>query len=168
MISDMKLGYKTSWFILLAIVAIVATMVAVPVWLIQPFAPQTPRSVEISYFLRSWSPIATVIFAIAALAIAVVIWRGSRRWFGKAAVILPLLIVGVFTWFAFQNHFEWMFNPLGEARFAKVAEADFLADKDMVLAVNVNGDAVAFPVRLMAYHHVAQDVVGGTPITATY
>lgn len=164
----MKLGYKSAWFILLAIVAVVTTMVAVPVWLIQPFAPQTPRSVEISYFLRSWSPIATVILAIAALATAVVIWRGSRRWFGKAALVFPLLIVGVFTWFAFQNHFEWMFNPLGEARFAKVGEADFLADKDMVLAVNVNGDAVAFPVRLMAYHHVAQDVVGGTPITATY
>jgi membrane protease YdiL (CAAX protease family) len=164
----MKLGYKSAWLILLVIVAVVATMVAVPVWLIQPFAPQTPRSVEISYFLRSWSPIATVILAIAALAIAVVIWRGSRRWFGKAVLVLPLLIVGVFTWFAFQNHFEWMFNPLGEARFAKVSEADFLADKDMVLAINVNGDAVAFPVRLMAYHHVAQDVVGGTPITATY
>jgi len=37
-----------------------------------------------------------------------------------------------------------------------------------VLAVNVNGDSVAFPVRQMAYHHIVQDVVGGMPITATY
>jgi hypothetical protein len=27
---------------------------------------------------------------------------------------------------------------------------------------------VAYPVRLMAYHHLVQDVVGGTPLVATY
>jgi len=27
---------------------------------------------------------------------------------------------------------------------------------------------VAYPVRLMAYHHVVPDVVGGVPIVATY
>ena len=61
-----------------------------------------------------------------------------------------------------------MFNPLGNAKFAKVSETDFVKDDEMVLAVNINGDAVAFPVRQMAYHHIAQDIVGGTPITATY
>jgi hypothetical protein len=38
----------------------------------------------------------------------------------------------------------------------------------MVLSVKVNGEAVAYPVRLMAYHHVVQDIVGGTPLVATY
>jgi hypothetical protein len=61
-----------------------------------------------------------------------------------------------------------MFAPLGSARFASVAETDFVADDEMVLAVKINGDAVAYPVSYMAYHHVVQDVVGGTPITATY
>jgi hypothetical protein len=61
-----------------------------------------------------------------------------------------------------------MFNPLHQAKFASVADADFVKDDDMVLAVKINGDAVAFPVLQMAYHHIAQDVVGGTPITATY
>ena len=34
--------------------------------------------------------------------------------------------------------------------------------------VKINGDAAAYPVRQMAYHHIVQDVVGGTPITTTY
>jgi hypothetical protein len=38
----------------------------------------------------------------------------------------------------------------------------------MVIAVTNNGESVAYPVRLMAYHHLTQDVVGGTPIVATY
>jgi hypothetical protein len=61
-----------------------------------------------------------------------------------------------------------MFNPVENVRFAKVSETDFVADDEMVLGVKINGDSVAFPVRQMAYHHVVQTTVGGTPITATY
>jgi hypothetical protein len=81
---------------------------------------------------------------------------------------VPLLLVLVFAWFARQNHFEWMFNPLGNTQFASVAETDFLADDEMVLAVKFNGESAAFPVSFLAYHHLADAVVGGTPITATY
>jgi hypothetical protein len=163
-----RLGYKTAWLILVAIVIVTAAIVAIPVWLIQPFAPQTARGVAISYCLRSWSPSVTVIFTLAAIASAVFIWKRSRRWYSKIPLILPLFLIFVFTWFARQNHFEWMFNPLHQVKFASVAETDFVKDDEMVLAVKINGDAVAFPVLQMAYHHVAQDVVGGTPITATY
>ncbi len=163
-----RLGYKTAWLILLAIVVAAAAMVAVPVWLIQPFAAQTDKEVEISFLLKNWSPVLTIIFALAAIGLAVFIWKNSKRWFGKAALIVPLFIIFVSTWFARQNHFEWMFNPLAQASYAKVSETDFVSDDDMVMAVNINGDAVAYPVRQMAYHHVVQTVVGGTPITATY
>lgn len=161
-------GKKKAWFVIVAIAIVVCVIVAIPVYLIQPFAPQTESAVQVSYFLRSWSPVLTLVLALAAIVLAVFIWKNSKGWFGRAALIVPLFVVFVFTWFARQNHFEWMFNPLGQAKFARVAETDFVADKDMVLAVKINGDAVAFPVRQMAYHHVAQDVVGGTPITATY
>jgi hypothetical protein len=164
----MKLGCKSAWFILLVMAAAVVAIVFTPVYFIKPFSAQTETQVEISYLLKSWSPILTVIFALAAIGLAVFIWKNSKRWFGKVALIIPLLIIFVFTCFARQNHFEWMFNPLNQAKFAKVSETDFVADDEMVLAVKINDDAVAFPVRQMAYHHIAQDVVGGTPITATY
>ncbi len=163
-----KSGLKTAWLILTAIVLFAAVMVFTPVWFIKPFSAQTEKQLYISYFLRSWSPILTVFFALAAIGLAVFIWSNSKRRFGKAALIVPLFIIFVFTWFARQNHFEWMFNPLENTQFAMVSETDFVADDDMVLAVKINGDAAAFPVRQMAYHHIAQDVVGGTPITATY
>ncbi len=165
---QIRSGYKTAWFILLLIVVVIGTLVAVPAFLIQPFAAQTEREVEISYLLRSWSPILTIILALASIILAVFIWKNSMRWFGRALLIFPLFIIFVFTWFARQNHFEWMFNPLAQPKFATIGDANFVADDDMVMAVNINGDAVAFPIRQMAYHHVVQDVVGGTPITATY
>ena len=157
-----------NWF-LLVIVAITAfAVVFIPVYLIQPFAPQSENAVKISYLLRSWSPILTVIFAVIALFLSVVIWRNSKRWFTNIPMILPLFLIGFSIWFAQQNHFLWMFNPLESAKFAKVSETNFVTDDDAVMAVNINGDAVAFPIRQMAYHHVVQEVVGGQPITATY
>jgi hypothetical protein len=71
-------------------------------------------------------------------------------------------------WFARQNHFEWMFNPLKETAYAKADRVKTVDDKDMVLAVAINGEAVAYPVREMAYHHVVHDTVGGVPIVVTY
>ncbi len=156
-----------NWLFLIIIAITAFAMVAIPVYLIQPFAPQTDRAIEISYYLRSWSPILTVVLAIVALILSVVIWRNSR-WFSNIPLILPLILLGFSVWFAQQNHFLWMFNPLANSAYAKVSEVDFVKDNEMVMSVEINGESVAYPILQMAYHHVVQDVVGGKPITATY
>src|SRR5258706_139723 len=116
-----KLGYKTAWLILFSVVALAGVIVVVPVWLIQPFAPQTSRGLEISYYLRSLSPSLTIIFTLATIALAIFIWKRSR-WYSRIPLVIPLFVIFFFTWFARQNHFEWMFNPLADAKFATVAE----------------------------------------------
>ncbi len=161
------MGRRAAWLTLLVIVLIALAMVLAPVWIIQPFKPQTQRGLEVSYAMRRWSPPITLIASAAALALAIWLWRGAR-WWRKAVLVLIILPLLAATWLARQNHFEWMFHPLANAAYAKTAEAGFVADNDVVLAVESNGEAVAYPVRLMAYHHVVQDVVGGTPIVATY
>ncbi len=163
-----KINYSAAWIFLMLMAAAVLAIVAIPVWLIQPFAPQTERALQISYFLKTWSPLFTLAASLASVALIIYIWRGSKHWFGKAFLLLPFAVVLVCVWFARQNHFEWMFSPLNQTAFVKADEADFVADDDMVMAVKINGEAVAYPIRQMAYHHVVQDVVGGTPITATY
>src|SRR5262249_34631810 len=161
-----KSGRWKLWLSLLLIVAAAVAMVAIPVFVIIPFKAQTASGVEWSYRLRRWSPLATVIATILSLALCAKLWRGARWWrLAMPMLLAPLLAV---TWFARQNHFEWMFHPLPKTDYARAAETGFVADSDMVMTVEINGDAVAFPVRQMAYHHVVNDVVGGKPITATY
>jgi small-conductance mechanosensitive channel len=167
-ISGKFLSHKTTWLILLLVVLVSLAVVALPAWIIQPFRPQTPRGVGLSYALRRWSPLLTIVALAVALLLILWLWRGSRRWWRKALLVIVLLPLLASTWFARQNHFEWMFNPLANAAYAKPAQAGFLADDDIVMAVDSNGEAAAYPVRQMAYHHVVQDVVGGTPIVATY
>jgi hypothetical protein len=156
------------WILLLLVTLLTLAMVVIPVWIIQPFKPQSGPDLEFSFALRRCSPWITVIALIGALLLVVGLWRRARRWWKKAALVLILLPMLASTWFARQNHFEWMFNPLANPAYAKASDASFVAGSDMVLAVENNGEAVAYPVRLMAYHHVVQDVVGGTPIAATY
>ena len=156
------------WLVLPALVLASVALVAIPVFLIQPFRPQTERALEVSFILRQWSPLGTIIALVAATGLVIWGWRRARRWWRKTLMILLLLLLLPPVWFARQNHFEWMFNPLPGSSYVKASEATFVRDSDMVLAVKINDEAVAYPVRLMAYHHLVQDVVGGTPICATY
>src|SRR6266550_2049949 len=156
------------WPALFSLLLLSIAFVAIPVFLIQPFRPQTERALEISYLLRSWSPLVTTIMLAAAFAFVLRQWRHARRWWRKALLVIVLLLLIVPAWFARQNHFEWMFNPLQNSAYVKANDAGFVRDADMMLAVKINNEAVAYPVRLMAYHHVVSDTVGGTPICATY
>ena len=155
------------WLLLLGIVMAGVAVVAVPVLLIVPFKPQTERALAISYNLKSLSPGLTIVTTLTAFALIALLWRGAN-WWRRALLVVALLLALPPAWFARQNHFEWMFNPLRQSSFAKAFDATFAGESDMVLAVKINNEAVAYPVRLMAYHHLVQDTVGGTPICATY
>src|SRR5262249_48317643 len=114
------------------------------------------------------SPLATLLASIVSLALAARLWMGKRSWWRRSLLVLSFVPLLAAAWFARQNHFEWMFNPLKETAFAKADQVKTFDDNDMVLAVAINGEAVAYPVREMAYHHVVHDTVGGVPIVATY
>ena len=158
---------KLTWLMLIVLVALVLVVVLTPVFLIMPFKAQTSRTMELSYLMRRWSPWLTVLASLLIFTIALRLWIGGR-WFGRIALVLLLLPTLAATWLARQNHFEWMFNPLPNPGYAKAAEASFVNDDDRVLAVTINGESVAYPIRLMGYHHVVEDTVGGTPLVATY
>ncbi len=164
-----RVGWRSlAWLGLLVIIAAAVAIVIVPVWIVQPFRPETERGLMIAYAMRRWAPLFTIVAFVISLMLVGALWPASRRWFAKVTLVVVLLPLLPAAWFARQNHFEWMFNPLANSSYVKATDASFVADSDMVLAVDNQGEAVAYPVRLMAYHHVVQDVVGGTPIVATY
>jgi len=165
---ESSIARRLIWPGLFVLLLLSIAFVAIPVFLIQPFRPQTQRGLEVSYALRSWSPLFTAVILLVAIGLMIWQWRRVRRWWQKTLLVIPILLLIGPVWFARQNHFEWMFNPLHGSYYVKTNDADFIRDTDMVLAVKINNEAVAYPVRLMAYHHVVQDTVGGTPVCATY
>jgi len=161
-------NYKLTWAFLLLVVITSLITVSVPVFAIQPFKTQTTELLQISYNLRSWATTITLLALALGLVLQYCIWRNTQYWLGKLLIIFMIVPLLASSWFARQNHFEWMFAPLPNANYEKVEQASFIADTDLVLAVELNGEAVAYPVKQLAYHHIVQDIVGGIPIVATY
>lgn len=48
------------------------------------------------------------------------------------------------------------------------AEADYLLDDDLVFGVAIEGDARAYPLRIMGWHEMFNDVIGGVPVALAY
>ena len=159
---------RGTWAALVALLIVCLAIVAVPVVLIRPFSPQTPSSMALAFTLRQWSPIVTLAGLVAGIVILVKLWRPSGRIRARIGGVVAVGVIALMAWAARQNHFEWMFAPLPGPGFVRAAQADFVEPEDVVLTVALKGDAVAFPVRQLAYHHVVEDSVGGVPIVATY
>lgn len=52
--------------------------------------------------------------------------------------------------------------------FVRAKEAKYLNDSDLVFGVAINGDIRAYPYRIMDWHEMFNDVVGGVPISLAY
>jgi hypothetical protein len=136
---------------------------------IHPFRPQTTTGVVLSYVLKRAAPTATAIGLALVLASAAGLWPGAKRWWRRGVIVLLVALTGFVTWFARQNHFEWMFNPLARAEYVSVIDARaFLVDAEIVMGIDVNGSALAYPIRQLAYHHLVNEEIGGTPLVVTY
>ena len=57
---------------------------------------------------------------------------------------------------------------LNYPKFIDAADAGYLVDDDPVFGVLINGDARAYPYRIMDWHEMANDVVGGVPVALAY
>jgi len=60
------------------------------------------------------------------------------------------------------------FVPLDNTAFIKGSEASFLGDDELILGYVSQGEARAYPVKMMRYHHIANDTVNGLPVLITY
>jgi 3-oxoacyl-[acyl-carrier-protein] synthase III len=158
---------RTAWA-LAAVAAIGLGVIAFPTAYIMPFRPQAARTMQWALAARTAAPLVSLVAACCAVPLGLVVALRARRWWtrGLALVVAAAVVGGA--WFARQNHFEWMFNPLGSPSFVTAEKATFVDPNDVVMAVAIHGQAAAYPIRQLAYHHLVNDELGGEPIVATY
>lgn len=54
-------------------------------------------------------------------------------------------------------------------KFQSVQEADeILQDSELVLGLNINGDIRTYPLQILVWHEIVNDVVGDKPVAVTY
>ena len=157
-------------YVLLLVVFTLASflVVFIPAFIIRPFVAQNLQGLAVSYQMRALSPLLTAVLLVLGILIAWKLWRPSLSITGKIATGFSLFILCAAAVLARQNHFEWMFNPLPKPGYVEISKASHVKDSEMILGVRSGNEARAYPVQMMAYHHLTNDVVGGQPVVITY
>src|SRR5258706_8600693 len=92
--------------------------------------------------------------------------RGSRR----TKLIVGLLLVVycvVFYLFNFQLLADKMFVQPKNKRLSGVQD-NTVSIKQLVVGVSLHGEAKAYPIEIIGYHHQVRDTLGGEAIMVTY
>ncbi|WP_435579040.1 DUF3179 domain-containing protein [Gilvibacter sp.] len=58
--------------------------------------------------------------------------------------------------------------PLRNPQMIPAEQADYLDDNNIVFGISINGDTRAYPKRILAWHEMFTDTVGGVPVAGVY
>ena len=152
-------------WLLAACVAAGLLVVAYPAWIIQPFRAQAPGQLGVALTMIRIAPVVTIATLLAGLLAAIAL--RPRGWKRATLVTVTVALLSFAAVLARVDYFEIMFRPDPGPRFVAADQSSFGAG-DMVLVAHARAEAHAYPVRMMAYHHLVNDTVGGVPIVATY
>jgi thiol:disulfide interchange protein len=153
------------WLLLLVVLSFV--LLAYPLYVIRPFRHQDPDELALALAVLRFRPFVQIALAIAALACLVLAWPKSRGLLRKAGASVCAVLVVLFGILSWVNVYELMFHPLDRAEFSPASQTKLDGD-EQVIAVEMGHAARAYPIRVMSYHHIVNDTLGGVPIAATY
>ena len=57
---------------------------------------------------------------------------------------------------------------IDDPQFIPVDRADWLTDDEPVLVMNAGGETHVYPLQILMFHEIVNDVVGGVPVTVTF
>lgn len=154
-------------FLLLTCALVNLACLAYPIYVIRPFRAQGEEELQAALLITRFRPVVTAVFALVAAAAAVSYWHLQSRMLRRMLVAGTAGIVCLLAVMARVNLFEMMFHPVDRPSFSAAAKVKLDAD-EKVIAVKVAGEARAYPVRSISYHHVVNDIVGNKAIVATY
>jgi len=58
--------------------------------------------------------------------------------------------------------------PIDNPKFASVTDVDWLENQSPVIALEVNGEARAYPLAVLTRHEIVNDEIGGVPVAVTF
>lgn len=162
---------KSFWrnpFISLSICFVLSfLLLAYPIYVIRPFRHQGVTELSVALQVMRVRPVLAIALALLAAILAFMAWKHMRRLLPRIAVVLLAALTVISGALSFVNVYELMFHPLRRPTF-KDASRTQLDGAEQVIAVKIARAARAYPIRVISYHHIVNDVLMGLPIVATY
>jgi hypothetical protein len=138
------------------------------VYFIMPFpGSQHKNTIGLAYWISNnifWIRI------LALLLIVYVLIKTFQRWkiWQKILLFLVLAFYSViFYFFNFRFEADKMFYQPKNKNFASGIDNKIDSNK-LIIGVAINGEAKAFPIQIIGYHHQVRDTIGGTSVMITY
>ena len=153
----------------LFLVSLVALALALyPIYIIRPFREQKPAALERALWVMLHDR--GILFAVFLLLtmFGVILWRRAG-WLARLLLVAPAMVIALLAaGVPWVNPYEQlMFHAFGAPRYVTIQQAS-VDPKDMVIAVTLDGESRAYPIREMGYHHVVNDRLHQLPIVVTY
>ncbi len=137
------------------------------VYFIMPMpGSQRAPSIGVAYMLYQWRwPIRALCLTILLAGVpATLAVTGRRRWVAPAVAVLTAAFVYATNFRMAADH---MFLPPTRLIMAPPAKNAVPLDR-LVVGVQLNGEARAYPLRFIGYHHQVRDTVGGQEVLVSY
>jgi len=125
---------------------------------------QQMNSLDLAYFLHGYRWYFRLLFGAMIVLGAFNAFQGRYKWISALALSVMLYITYTFN---FEMLADKMFKQPEKLSFKPEAE-NMLKDSSVVLGIEFNGEAKAYPLRFITYHHQVQDTIGGKPMIITY
>ena len=134
------------------------------VYFIMPLpGSQRIRSIDFAYFLYTWRWAFRGVFSLILLIGFLKAFQASK-WFTLAGILLVLSTIYVIN---FEMAADSMFYQPKDL-LMKNAQSNKVEKNRIILGIELNGKAKAYPIALIAYHHQVLDTIAGKPIMVTY
>jgi hypothetical protein len=124
---------------------------------------QRMNSIRLAYFLFDWRWVFRILFfAMIGIGFFYSQWRRT------GLLLLPIIIVAAVVYMAnFKMAADHMFYKTQNLALVRAASNKVDSDR-LVLGVIINGNAKAYPIRFLGYHHQVMDTLAGKQIMVTY
>lgn len=138
------------------------------VYFIMPFpGSQQANSIQVAYFINKYIWCFRIAGMLLFIPSVFYICRNSKWWKKILAAMLVLLYATVLYFFNFKFLADKMFYQPCNKILATVS-VNTVDHKKLIIGININGEAKAYPIELIGYHHQVQDTIGGEPVMVTY
>ena len=137
------------------------------VYFIMPMpGSQRMASIDLAYSIYTWRWLFRAIFAAMIVAGAASAWRapGRKRFAVPALLVVAAAVVYVLN---FQMAADSMFIAPKSVVMVP-ADRNKVDTARLIVGIDINGQARAFPVQFIGYHHQVRDTVGGQPVMVSY
>lgn len=138
------------------------------VYFIMPFpGSQHADTVGLAYSIEKYKWLLRIVGIALIAAPAYRLFVSGKTW---KKIVFALALIGWFIvayFFNFRFEADKMFYQPVTTNFSDLAGNTIDSDK-LVIGVEINGDARAFPIQLIGYHHQVRDTIGGEPVMITY